>query len=156
MLYLNFQLKKSKPALIAAAVILTIFIIACVISYSATQKLSDTATRDEAGEYSLVVKDDAQAESFLKSFGVDSVLEKTGEEKIIIPKKFNSLYEKYNEMQKRIGLDLSRYKGKSALKATYKIKSDKADYAVLLLRGNRVIGGHLTSLEYGKGNLPVA
>ena len=50
MLYLNFQLKKSKPALIAAAVILTIFIIACVISYSATQKLSDTATRDEAGE----------------------------------------------------------------------------------------------------------
>ena len=155
MLYLNFQLKKSKPALIAAAVILTIFIIACVISYSATQKLSDTATRDEAGEYSLVVKDDAQAESFLKSFGVDSVLEKTGEE-IIIPKKFNSLYEKYNEIQKRIGLDLSRYKGKSALKATYKIKSDKADYAVLLLRGNRVIGGHLTSLEYGKGNLPLA
>ena len=137
MLYLNFQLKKSKPALIAAAVILTIFIIACVISYSATKKLSDTATRDEAGEYSLVVKDDAQAESFF-------------------PKKFNSLYEKYNEIQKRIGLDLSRYKGKSALKATYKIKSDKADYAVLLLRGNRVIGGHLTSLEYGKGNLPLA
>ena len=92
MLYLNFQLKKSKPALIAAAVILTIFIIACVISYSATKKLSDTATRDEAGEYSLVVKDDAQAESFLKSFGVDSVLEKTGEEKIIIPNhEFNIL-----------------------------------------------------------------
>lgn len=156
MLYLNIQPKKHKPAIIAAAVILALFTAACAVSLSVSRQISATATRDEAGEYSLTVKNDEQAKAFLQGFGIEKVIEKTGREKVIIPKSFNSVYENYNEIQKRVGLDLSRYKGKSALKVTYKIESEKAGYAVLLLYKNRVIGGHLTSPGDGRGYLPLA
>ncbi len=156
MLYLNIQPKKHKTAIIAAAVILVLFAAACAVSLSVSNQIAGTATRDGAGEYTLTVENDDQAKAFLRGFGIEKVIEKTGEEKVIIPLSFNAVYEKYNEIQKRIGLDLSRFKGKNALKVTYKIKSEKAEYAVLLLYKNRVIGGHLTSPTGGRGYLPLA
>ena len=158
MLYLNFSVKKSKKAktaIIITALAIAAAIIFCAASACGKSKIPDTAERAGAGENSLKVSDEAGARSFLKGFNIEEVLEKTGEEKIIIPQKFNAVYEKYNGLQKQIGLDLTRFKGKSALKTTYRIKSERAEYAVLLTRSGRVIGGHLTSLRYGRGNLPL-
>lgn len=153
MLCLNFQIRKPKKIIIVISAVAIIALI-CVISAAGNRKNSGKAVKN-GREYSLAVKNDDEAEEFLKNFGIDAILQKTGEEKVIIPQTFNAVYDEYNSLQKQIGLDLTKYKGKAALKTTYKIRSDKAEYAVLLIRGGRVIGGHLTSLEYGKGNLPL-
>ena len=68
---------------------------------------------------------------------------------------FNNTYNKYNDLQKKIGLDLSRYKGRTAEEITYELKNSETKYAVLLVYENRVIGAHLTNGEYGQSNLPL-
>ena len=76
-------------------------------------------------------------------------------EEIIIPQVFNKTYEEYNNLQKKVGLDLSRYAGKNVYKATYELVDSKTNYAVILIYKNRMIGGHLTNGEYGDKILPL-
>lgn len=156
MLWLNIQLRHCKKLLWAVGATAAAISLACVIALAAAPRLPDTATCDEAGSYSLTVKDDKQAQAFLRQFGVTGAISKTGEETVRIPERFNAVYEDYNRLQRRVGLDLHAVSGKTALKTTYRIHSDKADYAVLLLRDGRVVGGHFTSLRYGGKNLPLA
>ena len=56
---------------------------------------------------------------FLSSFGIQ--VSKDAEEisQIEIPEEFDDIYENYNIMQIESGLDLSPYKGKTAIKYTY-------------------------------------
>ena len=72
---------------------------------------------------------------------------------VTIPTDFNDTYEQYNELQKEIGLDLEKFKGKSVQKITYELKNCKTKFAVLLIYKGKVIGGHLTNGEYGSENL---
>lgn len=156
MFFINIRLPRSKRLLWAVVATAAAILVACVIAFAAVPRQPDAATCDEADSYSLTVKDDQQAREFLRQFGVAGDIKKTAEETVKIPVRFNAVYEEYNRLQQRIGLDLHAVSGKTALKTTYRIHSDKADYAVLLLRGGRVVGGHFTSLRYGGKNLPLA
>ena len=55
----------------------------------------------------------------------------------------------YNDLQKAQGLDLSEYKGKSAMRYTYEITNypdyDGTVYANIIVYKNRVIGGDICS-----------
>ncbi len=66
-------------------------------------------------------------------------------DEVQIPQVFDSVYEKYNRIQKAQGLNLEKYKGKTVLRYTYEIK-DTAEptYATLLIYKNRIIGGDIT------------
>lgn len=155
MLILNFRLTRAKKLLLSF-VIAAAAISVCAGAAVLGSHPADTATCDELGEYSLKAENDAQAKEFLRRLGVRGEIRKAGEETVKIPLRFNKVYEDYNDLQKRIGLDLNRVKGKNALKLTYHIQSKKADCAVLLLCGGRIAGGHFTSSEYGRAYLPLA
>ena len=58
---------------------------------------------------------------FLSRFGLETERKPVSFEEIEIPKSFDSIYESYNLMQLSAGLDLSRSKGKKAVRYTYKI-----------------------------------
>jgi len=73
------------------------------------------------------------------------------EQEIIIPEKFNETFKQYNELQKLQGYDLSRYKGKQAVKYTYEV-TNYPNYmenirAVLLVIDGKIIGGDIHSAE---------
>lgn len=55
--------------------------------------------------------------------GINAVDESVDE--VIIPQDFNSVYEKYNEIQKKSVFDLSNYAGKPAKRYTYSIDDGK-------------------------------
>ncbi|NLK69879.1 MAG: DUF4830 domain-containing protein [Clostridiales bacterium] len=73
------------------------------------------------------------------------------EENINIPHKFNKTYEKYNEIQRLQGFDLSDYKGVKATQYTYDItnypNNRKNVKAVLIIYNDRIIGGHIYSAD---------
>lgn len=154
MFIFNIKLARSKKLLRSAAAVAAVLIAAGVIAWVSSRSRADTATCDEAGAYSLRVTNDAEAKAFLRQFGLKAV-RKTGEERVVIPKRFNAVYEQYNALQKRVGLDLTPYRGKAVLKQTYLLQAAKARYAVILLSGGRVAGGHLTSQDYGGKDLPL-
>ena len=67
---------------------------------------------------------------FLASLGFETdVIEE--QKDIIIPKEFNEVYTKYNEVKKQQGFDLERYKGKTASLYTYNISNYKGNDNVI-------------------------
>ena len=85
---------------------------------------------------------------FLKQFGWIVEPDPRDIQQITIPVKFDSLYEKYNKLQLKEGLDLEKYKGKTVKKYTYLVSNYDYDglvYANLLIYKNRVIGGDICS-----------
>lgn len=73
---------------------------------------------------------------------------------IIIPEKFNDVYNKYNEIQKQQGFDLTEYKGKTAVMYTYHITNyNDGDNVIanLIVYDDVLIGADLcdTSVENG-------
>jgi hypothetical protein len=57
----------------------------------------------------------------------------------------------YNEIQKRQGLDLSKYKKKNVMRYTYEVKNykdyDGTVYANIIVYRNKVIGGDICSAD---------
>ena len=114
MFVLKVKLKPSKRMfLICGAVIAAIVIICVICTVSAAGRMPDTATCDEAGEYSLSASNEQERLEFLGNFGLDAD-RLVSADIITIPSEFNSVYKAYNDLQRQIGLDLSRYKGESA------------------------------------------
>lgn len=81
----------------------------------------------------------------------------TGEDpaqmEVLIPAKFDQIYESYNDIQKAQGFDISRYKGETVTKYTYLVKNYPGEpdgvAANLLVYDGRLIGADLCSLELG-------
>lgn len=68
---------------------------------------------------------------------------------VTLPKKFDRVYENYNDLQKSQGFDLTRWRGKTVMKYSYRITNYEGYegdvYATLLVYKNRVIGGDIAS-----------
>lgn len=155
MFVFNLKVTDSKKVFAIFAVASVAVAVVCIISMISVQSsLPDTATCDELGCYSLKLDKDDEQCTFLQQFGLLPV-KITDSCEVIIPTEFNDTYEQYNELQKEIGLDLEKFKGKSVQKVTYELKNSKTKFAVLLIYKGKVIGGHLTNGEYGSENLPL-
>ncbi len=139
----KFKTKKSKFLLLC--VCLTVFVFAALVLMPAVSLPKDTAYYDSIGEYSLRAESQAEIENFAFQFSLK--LSELYTQKIVtIPYEFNHTYNKYNELQKKHGLDLSKYKGKECVLCMYSLKDEKKYLSIVVYKG-RVIGGHLSTLE---------
>ena len=94
------------------------------------------------------IKEPSDRVNFLKECGW--IVEETPKTilEVTIPSEFDNVYEKYNLLQKAQGLDLKRYKGKSAKLYTYVVTNydyNGTVYANLLISDDRIIGGDVCS-----------
>ena len=64
---------------------------------------------------------------------------------VTIPEQFNQVYERYNNLLKEGGYDLSPYKGKKCIRYTYLIPSQNARANILVYNG-KIIGGDISSI----------
>ena len=87
---------------------------------------------------------------FLRQFGWEVVAEPKACVEVKIPEEFDKVFTGYNEIQKRQGLDLSKYKNKNVMRYTYEVTNyddDGVVYANILIYRNRVIGGDICSAD---------
>ncbi len=73
---------------------------------------------------------------------------------LALPKTFDSVYEAYNALQKASGFDLEEFKGKTAVRYTYKVKnhkeSSRGDVIMnILVYEKRIIAGDISSRDSG-------
>lgn len=70
-----------------------------------------------------------------------------------IPDEFDGVYNEYNDIQKKQGLDLQKYCGKRAMRYTYKVTNhpSKEDGVVanIIVYRNKLIGGDICSPKLG-------
>jgi hypothetical protein len=85
---------------------------------------------------------------FLKGFGWDVAASPVESGQVKIPTEMTEVFDRYNQLQKEQGYDLSRYAGKSVMRYVYKVNNypgaTQPVYATVLVYKNQVIGGDVT------------
>ena len=87
---------------------------------------------------------------FLAQFGHEIEVDSVNVYKMNIPEEFNSVFEKYNEIQRAQGLNLKRYVNKTCTAYVFKVTNYDYEgevFATLLIRNGRVIAGDICSKE---------
>lgn len=135
-------------ATVSAALVILVVLILSVPAYSSIQ-----ADADAGISYSNV-KTKEDAVNFLKQFGweVNSAPEETLE--IKIPSEFDSVFTEYNEIQKRQGLDLGKYRRKTVTRYTFEVTNypeatGKVLASVITYKGNVIAGDLCCNGENG-------
>lgn len=92
---------------------------------------------------------------FIESYGWKPDVSSVEIEEFALPEVFDTIYKKYNQYQKDVGLDISPYKGKLVKRYTFKINNYKNPekyknqqvYADVLVYNKKIIAGDLKTNE---------
>ena len=96
--------------------------------------------------------------SLLSELGIEADKDSVRSGEVSVPKKFDAVLEKYNELQKSQGFDLKKYRGKNVERYTYSVLSfadgtkvgANPTYVTLIIYKNKVIGADICCPETGE------
>lgn len=133
-------------SLCSLAIVLTVSLVPSEsFSTGADNMVIEVSSERKAGDFKNVSTNDDRV-AFLESYGWKVDAEAVCYSEVVIPNEFDKVYSAYNDMQKKEGLDLEKYKGKKVEMYTYKVNNAEGDaYANLLIYKSRVIGGDISS-----------
>lgn len=89
---------------------------------------------------------------FLAGCGWEAEPEPVEMREVILPAEFDDVYQRYNEVQKAQGMDLTPYAGKTCSQWIYRVTnypSEEEVHAALLVLDGKIIGGDLSSTALG-------
>ena len=137
MLVMTAKVNKKKIAMILAAVIALVVGLIALFGGSDSDPTASTN----------VTNNDARV-AFLKNFGWDVTTSPVESSQVKIPGEASEVFDRYNQLQKSQGYDLSAYAGKTVMRYVYKINNypnaTEPVYATLLVYKNQIIGGDVT------------
>ena len=86
---------------------------------------------------------------FLTDFGWDVTTSPVESGQVRIPEQTTEVYDRYNDLQKNQGYDLTQYAGKNVMRYVYKVNNypgaTEPVYATILVYKNQIIGGDITN-----------
>ena len=138
MLVMTAKVDKKKIAIVFGAIAMVIAVIVLLFSGS---------NRVATGSSNTVTSNDDRVK-FLASFGWEVVSSPAETSQVRIPADSSAVFDRYNDLQKSMGYDLTAYQGKTVMRYVYKIKNypgaTEPVYATILISSNQVIGGDIT------------
>lgn len=118
--------------------------------YPQDQEVAVSLPAGEAVTKNYTITGNEDRLEFIAQFGLEVEEEPCEIEEIVIPQEFDAVYQKYNEIQKAQGLDLSRYAGKKVKRFCYRVLNypgcEDEVRLNLLVAENKVVGGDVSSL----------
>ena len=98
---------------------------------------------------SAVITDNDSRVQFLEKFGWDVTPSPKESSQVRIPEKTTEVFDRYNQLQKSQGYDLTKLAGKNAMRYVYKVSNYPGAtdpvYATVLVHKNQIIGGDVTN-----------
>lgn len=141
------SVKSSKIRIVLYVVMAAIVILMAILFFS--KEYTSSVMTEEV--ISLRASNEKQRIGFLSQFGWDVDTEPAEVEEVVIPYEFDEVYTEYNDLQKKQGLDLEKYKGQIVKKWTYNVNNfpkyeNKTGYvnANLLIFNGNIIGADIT------------
>ncbi|MBO5907159.1 MAG: DUF4830 domain-containing protein [Clostridia bacterium] len=131
-----------------ALVIFVLALIGCVVALGGGGTVIASASAGEV-DYSGI-KTNEDRVKFIESFGIKVEAEPIEEEAFAMPENFDRVILGYNELQKKQGLDLSKYSKKRVTRYTYRVTnygSEGEVYANLFVWRGRIIGCDVSSAD---------
>lgn len=104
------------------------------------------------------IKDNGDRVAFIESFGLKVKTDAVSEESFTVPSDFDRIIEEYNQIQKRQGLDLSRYQKKRVTHYAYEVTNydhDGSVYVNLIVHRGKIIAADIASADGGGFVLPL-
>ena len=139
-------------AVVCVALTALVMMITFIPSYDGGEFKYVTTGNETEINYSKI-KTNEDRIAFLKQFGWNVKEDSVDSIEVVIPEQFDKVFTGYNEIQKRQGLDLSKYKGKTVTRYTYEITNYENEngkvYANVIVYRNKVIGGDICSADVG-------
>ena len=93
---------------------------------------------------------------FLRDFGWEVTTSPTQTGQVKIPEETTEVFDRYNNLQKSQGYDLSSYAGKNVMRYVYEVRNfsgaTQPVYATLLVYKDQIIGGDVTDTS-AKGQI---
>ena len=135
---------------ICVALTVLITLIAFVPTYAIPNQVDTDADANVQYSYDKI-KNATDAANFLAQFGWEVDAAQTKTVQVTMPSEFDKVFTGYNELQKRQGLDLSKYRNKAVTRYTFVVTNypdyEGTVYANVLVYRNRVIGGDICSAD---------
>ena len=134
-----------------AVLALSVAILATAISVLPSVSAASDAAAVTTDFKNIATEEDMA--NFLSEFGHEVEAKATNTYEIEIPEEFNSVFEKYNDIQRAQGLNLKRYAGKDATAYVFRVTNYEYEgevFATLFIRNGRVIAGDICSTD-GEG-----
>ncbi len=135
-------------AVVCVALVALITLIAFVPTYG--EAVDQTVSKDTEINYDKI-KTNEDRINFLSQFGWEVKPDAITATEVKVPSEFDKIFTGYNELQRRQGLDLSKYKKKSVMRYTYEVTNykgyDGVVYASIIVYRNKVIGGDICSAD---------
>ena len=143
MLVMTAKVDKKKILIAIGALILAIGTLMGIIGGNAPEDTPTAATAaPTAGSNDDRVK-------FLTDFGWDVTASPTESMQVRIPSQSSEVYDRYNELQKSQGYDLTKYAGKTVMRYVYLVNNypgaTEPVYATVLVYKDQIIGGDVTN-----------
>ncbi len=138
MLVMTAKVDKKKLLMVVFAVV--VLVAGLVILFSG---------KDSQPTVSTGITNNDSRVAFLKEFGWDVTTSPTESGQVRIPTGSSEVFDRYNELQKSQGYDLSAYAGKTVMRYVYQVNNypgaTEPVYATLLIYKNQVIGADVTN-----------
>lgn len=150
-----FIIKKIDRKTIIGMMLAILLIVATGVKLIVVSHTPSTAYCDSIGKYYTELNEEFSFSDFFRQFDIEIVERPVNKTEITIPSEFNTVYEKYNILQKNQGFDLAKYKGKKAIRYTFDVINDKAEYEVkanVIVFEGKIIAGDLCTYAFD-GNM---
>ena len=99
------------------------------------------------------VSNNEQRVQFLESLGWEVAASPAESGQVRIPETATEVFDRYNQLQKQQGYDLSTYAGKNVMRYVYKVENfpnaTEPVYATVLVYKNQIFGGDITDTSAG-------
>lgn len=83
---------------------------------------------------------------YIKSLNIDVDEEAVSVKETVIPEDFGEVYNKYNEIQKKAGFDLTPFKGREVTVYSYPLKNQKQTLTLIVCE-DIIIGGDIADIK---------
>ena len=146
MLIMTTKVDKRKLLIAAIAVIAAIAGLLMLGGGDESRPTASVATGPAADTNDARVK-------FLTDLGWEIAASPAEATEVRIPREADPVFDRYNELQKSQGYDLTRYAGKKVMRYVYRVEhfpgAKEPVYATVLIYKDRIIGGDITDTTPG-------
>ncbi len=143
MMFMTAKVDMKKIALILGAV--AAVIVALILLFGGSGETQTTSAAP-------VSNNDARVK-FLTDLGWEVTNSPAESSQVRIPEEKTEVFDRYNQLQKSQGYDLTKYAGKNVMRYVYKINnypgSTEPVYATVLVYKNQIVGGDITDTAAG-------
>lgn len=137
------NLKFFAALMLSAAVLITV--VTVIPGYDSASQVA------AAGVNYSGIKTEEDRIEFLRGFGYEVEETPVEVEEVVVPAEFDSVYTKYNDIQRSQGLNLRKYRGKTATRYTYRVTNyegyEGTVLASVIVYKNKIIAGDVCGID---------